>query len=93
VFKNLSTMFFKNRFSDKTAKNRLQMILVQDRSGLSSSEMEYFRRDLIEVLERYFVLERKTLEIDWQRNDNCTALVINTPVVGRSPDEKVAVAS
>ena len=93
MFKNLSSLFFGNRFSDKTAKNRLQMILVQDRSGLSSTEMDLFRRDIIEVLERYFVLERKTLDIEWQRHDGCTALVINTPVTGRTEGaDKVAAA-
>ncbi len=60
------------------------MVLVQDRSGLSSQEMDNFRKDLLEVISRYFVLERRGVEIEWQRNDSSTALLINTPVVGRS---------
>lgn len=69
--------------SKRTAKNRLQMVLVQDRSGLSSQEMDFFRKDLMEVISKYFVLEAKSLEIEWQRTDSHTALLINTPVAGR----------
>ena len=57
------------------------MVLVQDRSGLTSAEMEKFRGDLLKVISRYFILERKALDIEWERADGSTALVINTPVM------------
>lgn len=60
------------------------MVLVQDRSGLSSKEMDFFKQDLLEVISRYFVLEAKHLQVEWQRSDSVTALVINTPVTGRN---------
>lgn len=78
-----SRLFGNSAFSKKAAKNRLQMVLVQDRSGLSSEEMDNFQKDLLGVIGKYFVLEHKGVQIDWQRNDNCTALVINTPVANR----------
>lgn len=74
---------FGNRFSHQTAKNRLQMVLVQDRSGLTSQDMDLFKKDLLEVISKYFSIEQKSLQVEWERNDNETALVINTPVVGR----------
>lgn len=83
VFDLLKTRLFSKAFSKQTAKNRLQMVLVQDRSGLTSDEMDLFKRDLMDVIARYFVVERNALDIEWQRNDNTTALIINTPVVGR----------
>jgi cell division topological specificity factor len=82
VFKKLTSRFFQKNSSNKTAKNRLQMVLVQDRSGLTSQEMDFFRKDLLEVIGKYFVLERHQLDIEWHREDSCTALVINTPVMG-----------
>ncbi len=84
---------FGERLSKQNAKNRLQMVLVQDRSGLNSQKMENFRKDLFNVLKRYFVLEQNNLEIDWQRDGNCTALVINTPIIGKKDgvkDKKLA---
>ena len=90
IFKSL---FIGKRGSKATAKNRLQMVLVQDRSGLSSEEMENFKTDLIDVLARYFMLERNAVDIEWQRTDNETALIINSPVTGRHPEvQKVAAA-
>ena len=83
MFGNLKALFSGKRLSNDTAKNRLQMVLVQDRSGLTSQDMDFFRRDLLEVISKYFVLEKKSLEIEWQREDNHTALIINTPVIGR----------
>ncbi len=85
VFKTLQSIFgtSKNDNSKKNAKNRLQMVLVQDRSGLSSEEMELFRKDIFDVVSRYFHVEKGNLGIEWQRSDSSTALIINTPVIGR----------
>ncbi len=70
------------------------MVLVQDRTGLSSKEMDFFKQDLLDVIAKYFVLETKSLQVEWQRSDNSTALVINTPVTGRSnPERKLAAAN
>lgn len=83
VFEQLKNRLFSGRLSNATAKNRLQMVLVQDRSGLSSQDMDFFRRDLLDVISKYFILERKHLDIEWRRDDSATALIINTPVMGK----------
>lgn len=62
------------------------MVLVQDRSGMSSQDMENFKKELLDVISKYFLIEQKHLQIDWERSDNETALVINTPVRGRPAD-------
>lgn len=81
MLRQIAKTLFGKRESHQIAKNRLQMVLVQDRSGLSSTDMDSFRADLLGVISQYFVLERKNLEIEWQRHDGSTALIINTPVV------------
>ena len=89
----IKTRLFGKGLSKQTAKNRLQMVLVQDRSGLSSEEMDLFRREIVDVIAKYFMLDKKSLEIEWQRSDSSTALIINTPVVGRSREKmKIAAA-
>ena len=92
VLFGLFTKMFPRRASKQVAKNRLQMVLIQDRSGLSSNDMESFRNDLLDVISKYFVLERKSLEIEWQRSDASTALIINTPVSIRTKSSAQAVA-
>lgn len=80
MFEELRKKLFGNGLSKQHAKNRLQMVLVQDRSGLSGTDMEAFRHDLIAVIGKYFVLKDSGIEIEWQRENSCTALVINTPI-------------
>jgi len=74
---------FKSGPSKKVAKNRLEMVLVQDRSGLSSKDMEGFRTDLMGVMKKYFLLEANALEIEWKREGSTTAMVVNTALRSR----------
>ena len=90
MFTKIRSKIFGQRLSGGTAKNRLQMVLVQDRSGLSRQELDLFQKDLIEVIAKYFVLERKSIEVEWRRDDSTTALVINTPVLGRMAEKPLA---
>ncbi|MCC6220448.1 MAG: cell division topological specificity factor MinE [Deltaproteobacteria bacterium] len=69
------------------------MVLVQDRAGLTPQAMDLFKKDLLEVITKYFVLEREQLEVNWERDTNSTALIINTPVIGRSMKAKAVAAS
>jgi len=83
VFKSLTDLVFRKNNSKVPAKNRLQMVLVQDRSGLTSTEMELFKKDLMDVIGKYFTIENTSLDVEWKRTDSETALVINTPIVGK----------
>lgn len=83
MFKNLTSLLMGKNQSKVPAKNRLQMVLVQDRSGLSTEEMEFFKKDLMDVISKYFTIETSHVDIEWKRTDIETALVINTPVVGK----------
>lgn len=83
MIRNITSRIFGKSTSKGTAKNRLQMVLVQDRSGLTSEEMELFKKDLLDVISKYFMIQTKHLDVAWERSDSETALVINTPVTGR----------
>ena len=93
MFEAFRQKLFGNVNSKQTAKNRLQMVLVQDRSGLTSEEMELFRKDLLDVISKYFSLEKRSVQIEWHRTESETALMINTPVVSRIRAIKTAAAS
>ncbi|MCC6933726.1 MAG: cell division topological specificity factor MinE [Deltaproteobacteria bacterium] len=84
MFKNfVNKLFGDHAFTNQLAKNRLQMVLIQDRSGLSSQEMDKFRNDLMKVIAIYFETNQANLDIQWERKDGSTALIINTPVMVR----------
>lgn len=90
MIRNITSRIFGKNSSKGTAKNRLQMVLVQDRSGLTTGEMEMFKKDLLDVISKYFMIQTKHLDVAWERSDSETALVINTPVTGRLKSVKKA---
>lgn len=53
---------FGGKKSKETLKDRLQMVLVYDRMSLAPGKAEALKKDVLEVLRRYFP-EAKDLEI------------------------------
>lgn len=80
--------------SKEDARSRLQFVLVQDRAGMSSDEMNKFKAELIGVIEKYFKLESEKFDITYKREGDGTMLLINSPVQLRrgasNSDEKSA---
>lgn len=72
--------------SKSLAKSRLHFVLVQDRTGLTGDEMANFKRELISVIERYFVIDERGFDINYQRENELTTLLINSPVLVRRQD-------
>lgn len=83
MFKLFGNLFSGNKNSKKDAKSRLHFVLVQDRSGLSNDELGDFKKELVGVLKKYFVIDVDTVEVDYQRESDSTTLVINSPVLRR----------
>jgi len=82
VFEALrKTIFGSRKASRSNAKNRLQFVLVQDRAGLTNEEMSAFKKELVAVIEKYFVIDEQGFDIDYQRNSDNTVLLINSPVI------------
>ena len=67
--------------SKSKAKSRLQFVLVQDRASLSSEQMVSFKKELVGVIEKYFVIDKERFDIDYRRNGETTTLLINSPVL------------
>lgn len=69
--------------SKNLAKSRLHFVLVQDRAGLSSEELAAFRKELVGVIEKYFVINENGFDINYKRDSDTTTLLINSPIVVR----------
>ena len=69
--------------SNIKAKSRLHFVLVQDRTGMNSQEMTSFKEELVGVIEKYFEIDKKGFDINYKREGEATALVINSPVLVR----------
>jgi cell division topological specificity factor MinE len=83
MFTKLKKMFGQTRGkSAQTAKNRLQLVLTRERTGLSENDLNKLKGDLYRVISRYFTINRTSLEIEiLYNNKGQSALKVNTPVV------------
>ncbi len=71
---------FKRKKSKDRAKERLQLLLVQDRINLSPELVDAMRQDIIEVISRYIEVDQEEIEINLKKKDERTTLMANIPV-------------
>jgi cell division topological specificity factor len=66
--------------SGQTARKRLQLVLMQDRIGLTQGELEAMKMDLLEVVSKYLVIEPDEVKIEVKNFDSSTLLLSSIPV-------------
>ncbi len=66
--------------SGVTAKQRLQLVLIQDRLDRPSDKMESMKREIWEVVSRYLAVADDFLEFEIKRLDELVVLVSNIQV-------------
>lgn len=71
---------FGREATGRTAKERLRLVLVHDRSKVSPEVLEALREDLIEVISKYMDIDIKGTEVTLDNEDNSVMLVANIPV-------------
>lgn len=81
MFLGIEKLFNFGRSSKSLAKSRLHFVLVQDRTGLTNEEMSGFKEEMMEVIERYFVIDKQGFDVDYRREGETTTLFINSPIV------------
>jgi cell division topological specificity factor MinE len=80
--------FFGGKGSKEEARNRLQMVLVLDRLGLTAEQMEALRKDILETISRHIPIDSERVKIDFVHQHIPAEVVINAPVRrGRPPVE------
>ena len=63
-----------------TAKQRLQLVLIQDRLDLPTEKMEDMKKEIWEVVSRYLAVADDFLELEIKRLDELVVLVSNIQV-------------
>jgi len=66
--------------SKDTARQRLRLVLIQDRLELAPEKMEAMKREIWEVVSRYMVVEDDFMEFEVRRLDELVMLVSNIQV-------------
>ena len=75
--------------TSECATNRLQVILMHDRTKLDPLIMNKMREELIEVFSKYVVIDKEELEIGLKNEGDAVALMLNIPVVRAKTEEEL----
>lgn len=84
--------FFQTSKSENTsecATNRLQVILMHDRTKLDPLIMNKMREELIDVFSKYVVIDKEELEIGLKNEGDAVALMLNIPIVRAKTEEEL----
>ena len=95
MFENIVNFFKKLKKNDKgidskskeTAKERLHLVLMQDRANVSSDFLDMMKQEIIEVIKKYIDIDEKAIDVKLtnKMNDDGTvgapALYANIPIV------------
>ena len=88
MFENISRWLRGGKGSKVTVKNRLQLILIQDRNGVSPEILEGLRDDMFQVISKYFEVKKGDVEMSLETDDDAVALVANIPVLRMKRQER-----
>ena len=102
MFEGITTFFKKvlkpgqalDESSKDTAKERLHLVLMQDRANVSADFLDLMKQEIIEVIKKYVEVDEKEIDVRLtnQSNDDGTngapALYANIPIINIKNDVK-----
>lgn len=62
------------------ARDRLKLVLMQDRSALPAATMEQIRKEILQVLSKYVEIDEETLDVSVERADDAIILATNMSI-------------
>ena len=81
MFDVLMKIFGKNeKKSGEIAKERLKLVLIQDRASVSPEVMDKLKNEILNVILKYMDVNKSGVEITLANDSDSVALVANIPV-------------
>jgi cell division topological specificity factor len=68
--------------SREIAKNRLQLVLVQDRVNMSPHLLQTLKDELISVISEYVEIDEENMEVTFTQSKRQSRLTADIPVIG-----------
>jgi cell division topological specificity factor len=81
MFNGFLKKIFGREGSGNQAKQRLQFALIYDKLEISDDILTRLQQDIIEVISRYFEIDKNSLQLDIKKSEGRSALVVNTPIL------------
>lgn len=99
MFDNIIKFFKKfskeeNKDSKETAKERLHLVLMQDRANVSADFMELMKQEIIEVIKKYIDVDENSIDVKLTNKVNSDGttgapiLYANIPILNVKDDTK-----
>ena len=91
-FKNIKKVEDKNNKSKDAAKERLHLVLMQDRANVSADFLELMKQEIIDVIKKYIEIDENAIDVRLtnKTNDDGTngapALYANIPIASIKND-------
>lgn len=76
----LFNRFSKRKQSAQSAKERLQLVLIHDRTDMTQVQMEALRDDILAVISRHVDIDPEAVRIDVEREGREQRLVADIPL-------------
>ena len=73
----------------EVARNRLKLVLMQDRTNLTPAVLERMRGELINLLSKYVELDKELLDLNFEQEGDQMALMLSIPVVRAKTEEEI----
>lgn len=75
--------------SKDVARNRLRVVLMQDRTNLTPQILERMRGELVELLSKYLEMDKDALELNLEQDGEQMALALSIPVIRAKDEEEI----
>jgi cell division topological specificity factor len=72
--------FFTRKKSAESAKERLQLVLVHDRTDLTPEQLNALKDDLLKAISRYIDIDPEAVQIGLERDGRSQRLVADIPL-------------
>jgi cell division topological specificity factor len=66
--------------SANSAKERLKLVLIHDRTDISAKDLEDMKNELLKVISRYIDIDPDTVRIDMQQEGREQRLIADIPL-------------
>jgi len=74
--------------SRETAKQRLQLVLVHDRSQIEPGMLERIKDEIIAVISKHVEIDRDHVEVNFSQGDHENRLTADIPLLTSRPRRK-----
>ena len=78
--------------SKNVARNRLKLVLMQDRTNLNPYLLERMRGELIDLLSKYVEMDKEALDLNFENDGDSIALMLSIPVIRAKEEEEIEAA-